>query len=154
MEHRTESETVPKPVYDVLLGSRPPESLRDEFPTMSIQVTGAQTALRRRLSGPSQLDALLENLCALGVRLLEVHRLPGPVSQEQTYEVRVDGEVGEPLLQHLSWSHQVVPEQTRVRFAAASNDLHQFLRACTERGASIQRVHMVDPARRRQPTYS
>ena len=154
MQHGAESETVTKPLYDVVLASRPPESLREKFPTMSIRVTAAQTALRRRVSEPRQLDALLENLCALGVRLLDVHRLPGPVSQEQTYEVRVEGEVGTPLLQHLSWSHQVLPEQTLVRIAAASHDVHQFLRVCTESGASIQQVRMVDPARRRLPAYS
>ncbi len=154
MEPRPEAANVPEPLYDVLLGSRPPESLRRSFPTMSIRLTGAQTALRRRVSEPRQLDALLEKLCSLGVQLLDIHRLPGPAGDDQTYEVRVAGEIGESLLRYLSWPHRVVPEQTRVRISAASGDLHQFLRACTESGASIQRVRRVDPARGRQPAYT
>lgn len=113
---------------------------------MSVQATGAQTSLRRRISGPAQLDALLEKLGSLGLPLLDIHRWPPTGGEEQTYEVRIDGRVGEPLLRHLSWTYAVVPERTRVRIAAASGDLHQFLRACTESGASIQRVRRVDRA--------
>ena len=60
-----------------------------------------------------------------------------------TYEVRVAGELGEPLLRYLRWSHYAVPEQTLVRLAAGSADLHRFLRACTDCGASIERVRRV-----------
>ena len=111
---------------------------------MSVQATRTQTSLRRRASEPGQLDTLLEKLCSLGLPLLDVHRFHGPEGAGPTYEVRVDGRVGEPLLQYLNWRHTVVPGRTRVRIAAASGELHQFLRACTACGASIQQVRRVD----------
>ncbi|WP_426244825.1 hypothetical protein [Nocardioides sp. LHG3406-4] len=153
MQHPA-AQAVLEPLYDVLLASRPPESLRTRFPDMSVRPTGVQTSLRRRVSGPSQLDVLLEKLCSLGLPLVDVHRLPGATREEQTYEVRIEGEVGEPLLRYLAWPHHVVPGQTRVRIAAASGDLHQFLKDCTECGASIQQVRRVDPSRQVQPARS
>lgn len=137
-------------IYDVVLAGQPPESLRSRFPTMSIRGPDTHTALRRRVNGPALLDDLLEKVSGLGLPLLAVHRLPGGTGGEQTYEVRVDGELGEALLRYLSWSHHVVSGQTRVRIAAVTSELHQFLRACTECGASIQRVRLVTPVRQPQ----
>ena len=143
VEFETIAEPLAEPVYDVLLEGEPSESLRSRYPTLPVQTTGAQTALRRRISAPAQLDALLEKLCSLGLHLLAVHRLPGSADEAGTYEVRVAGEVGEPLMRYLKWPHHVVPRQTRIRVAATSNELHRFLRTCTECGASIEGVHRV-----------
>ena len=150
MEHGTDSHSTGAQVYDVVLGSRPPDSLRSRFPAMSVHRIQTHTALRRRVGGPGQLDDLLEKLWSLGLPLLEVHQLPGATREQQTYEVRVAGEVGEPLLRYLSWSHRIVSGQIRVRIAAATSELHQFLQACTEIGAEIQRVRLVVPARHPQ----
>lgn len=144
MEPRVESD----PVYDVLLGSTPSESLWSRYPTITVQTTGAQTALRRRVSGPPQLDTLLEKLCSLGIHLLDIHRLPGSGAEAGTYEVRVEGEVRQPVVGYLRWPHHIVPRQTRVRLAATSNELLSFLRACTECGASIEGVRRVRPVGR------
>ena len=38
-----------------------------------------------------------------------------------------------------------------VRIDAASADLHRFLQACTDAGASIERVRRVEPAWAREP---
>lgn len=140
---RAHFEPVGEPVYDVWLEGEPSESLRSRYPALPIQTMAAQTALRRRISGPAQLDALLDKLSSLGLHLLAVHRLPGSADETGTYEVRVAGEVGEPLMRYLRWPHHVVPGQTRIRVAATPNELHRFLRTCTECGASIEGVHRV-----------
>lgn len=147
MAHQDPSPVAPEALYDVLLADRLPEDLLERFPNVAVGATGVQTILRRRLNEPSQLDALLEQLCSLGVPLAEVHRSPAARGEERTYEVRVEGEVGEPLLRHLAWPHHVVPGQTRVQIRSAQGELHQFLRACTEAGASIQRVLRLSRAR-------
>ncbi|MCW2823193.1 MAG: hypothetical protein JWQ91_110 [Aeromicrobium sp.] len=157
MEQRTSSLGASDALYDVLLANRPPEELLERFTAVSVWATRAQTSLTRRGSGPPQLDALLESLCSVGARLLEVHREPTGWDDRPTYEVRVEGEVGEPLLRWLNWSHRVVPGQTHVRIVASADELHHFLQACTASGAGIQRVHRLSrdradvPGARRRP---
>jgi hypothetical protein len=135
----------PEVLYDVHLGRRPPESLRSRFPSMTVRSTEPQTALRQRVNEPRQLDDLLEKVFSVGLVLTDVHRLP-PSAGLATYEVRVAGELGEPLLRYLRWFHYTVPEQTLVRLTAASADLLGFLRACTDSGARIERVRRIGPA--------
>jgi hypothetical protein len=134
-------------LYDVHLGRRPPEHLRSRFPSMSVRSTEAQTALRQRVEEPRQLDDLLSKVFSVGLVLTDVHRLPVSAGLD-TYEVRVAGELGEPLLRYLRWFHYTVPEQTLVRLTAASADLHRFLRACTDNGVRIERVRRVQPVPR------
>jgi hypothetical protein len=62
-----------------------------------------------------------------------------------SYEVRVEGELGEPLLRYLSWSHCVIPGQTFVRVEATPAELDHLLRACTEEGLTIEGVHRIGP---------
>ncbi|GAA0974029.1 hypothetical protein ENKNEFLB_00190 [Nocardioides aquaticus] len=132
--------------YEVLLARVPPEDLQARFPTASVRTVGPRTSLRRSLSTPSQLDRLLDELSSLGLSLVEVHRLPGATDDVQVYVVDVDGEVGAPVLHHLGWPHRVVPAQARVRLAATSGEMHRFLRACTDCGVAIERVHVVGAA--------
>ena len=167
MADRADSESEPEILYDILLKRRPPEFLQSRYPSMTICTTGAQTALRQPDQGQGQLDALLQKVCSVGLALTDIHRLSaaqdtfptegGPGSTEvtdpgsgsaacATYEVRVAGVLGARLLRYLSWSHYAVPEQTLVRLAAAAPELHSFLRACTDYGSSIERVHRVAPA--------
>ena len=61
-------------------------------------------------------------------------------------EVRVEGVVGLAMLQHLHWSHRVVPEHTVVRVAATPADLHDLLQALTDAGLTIESVHPIDPS--------
>ena len=134
-------------LYDVHLGRRPPEHLQSRFPAMTVRTTTSQTALRQRIMEPRQLDDLLDKLFSVGLVLTDVHRLPTSAGLA-TYEVRVAGELGEPLLRHLRWFHYTVPEQTLVRLPAAPADLHRFLRECTDSGARIERVRRVQPVPR------
>ncbi len=142
-------------LYDVHLARRPPDYLRSRFPSMTVRSTGAQTALRERVEEPKQLDDLLEKVFSVGLVLTDVHRLPpsdrGRIGTGEdiglaTYEVRIAGELGKPLLRYLRWFHYTIPEQTLVRLTAASADLNRFLRACTDSGARIERVRRVEPA--------
>jgi hypothetical protein len=168
MVDRVASESEPEILYDILLKRRPPEFLQSRYPSMTICTTEAQTALRRRVQGQGQLDVLLQKVCSVGLALTDIRRLPaaaqdrapsesGPPRAEvadpgggsagcATYEVRVAGVLGAPLLRYLRWSHYDVPEQTLVRLAAAAPELHSFLRACTDYGSSIERVRRVAPA--------
>lgn len=140
-----------EPVYDIRLGRRPSEVLRVQCPFGHTSRTAAQTALRGPVREPAQLDALLEKLLSVGLVLDDVQRLADPSTTEDgtaIYEVRVEGEIGVPLLRYLNWRHDIVPEQTLVRVAAGSVDLLRYLKAYTEAGASIERIRRVFPARR------
>jgi hypothetical protein len=148
MEDPDDVHVAQDPVYDVYLTSSPPESVRRRFPTMAVCAVGAQTALRREVSGPAELDDLLDTLGELRIPLVDVHLLPARPEARSTYEVHVDGEVGESLLRHLRWSSHVVPGHARVRILAAARELQEFLLACTESGASIERVRLVTTAGR------
>jgi hypothetical protein len=63
----------------------------------------------------------------------------------KAFEVRVQGELGEPMLRLLGWSHSTVPEQTLMRVEATPSDLHRLLKTCSERGLTIERVVRVGP---------
>lgn len=148
-------------VYDVHLRRRPPETLWVRYPAVAVHTTGSQTALRRRVTGQAQLDTLLQRLRSVGLVLMDVRRVssvatetpsaPDTVGCGEVYEVRVNGELGKPLLRYLNWPHYVVPGQTMVRIDAASADLFRFLQACTDAGASIERVRRVEPVWAREP---
>ena len=115
---------------------------------MAVRTCVPQTALRRRVGEPAQLNALLHKLCSVGVVLTDVHRVP-PVAQAggATYEVRVAGELGAaPAPVPAVGPTAVVPERTQVRLALGSADLRRFLRACTDSGAGIERVRRVRAA--------
>jgi hypothetical protein len=136
-------------VYDIELRRGLPDALRSQFPGMSVRTCVPETALRRRVGEPAQLDALLHKLCSVGVVLTDVHRVPSVAQTDgTTYEVRVAGELGQPLLRYLSWPHAVVPQRTQVRLALGPADLRLFLRACTDWGAGIERVRRVRDAAR------
>ena len=148
--------------YDVQLARHPHESLRELFPHMTVRTTEAQTALRRRIAGPAELSALLSEIGTLGLTLTDVHRVVDVDDSEAdtaglehgagarkrsvasgTYEVRVVGELGKPLLRHLGCEHYPVQKQTLVRLALVAGELHRFLQACTECGAGLERVRRV-----------
>ena len=139
----------PAHVYDVDLTSGPPEGVRMWFPTMTVRTVGTQTALRREAGGPAELDDLLDALSEMRIPLVDVHLVPATPGVPSTYEVHVDGEVGETLLRHLHWSRRVVPPHARVRVTAAGRELNELLRACTESGVGIERVRLVRAAGRR-----
>ena len=63
-----------------------------------------------------------------------------------TCEVRVEGVVGLAMLQHLHWSHRVVPEHTVLRVAADPADLPDLLQALTDAGLTIESVRPIDPS--------
>ena len=148
--------------YDVQLARHPHESLRELFPHMTVRTTEAQTALRRKIAGPAELSALLVEISTLGLTLTDVHRVvdvgdpepdaAGPTPRpgvgktsaaSGTYEVRVVGELGKPLVRHLGCEHYPVQKQTLVRLALVAGELHRFLQACTECGAGLERVRRV-----------
>lgn len=146
--------------YQVQLTGRPPESLRSQYPSMTMHTTSAQTALRRRCEAPEQLDELIREVGAVGLTLTDVHRVAGaarsadddtlPTPRQSagsaTYELRVAGVLGGALLRHFHCSHYAIPEQTLVRLALAAAELNRFLRACTDCGATLERVRRLDPA--------
>ena len=110
---------------------------------MTVRGVPTQTTLRRELSAPAQLDELLRTMSEMRIPLADVHLLPAASGAGPTYEVRVDGEIGEPLLRHLNWSYSVVPSHARVRIAAPGHELLELLQACTENGSTIERVRLV-----------
>ena len=151
-------------LYDVELRRRPPQSLLARFPSVSIRTTVAQTALRRLVDGPAQMGALLRDLVSLGLVLTDVHRLPprpGPHPADPgeaiepgrrpastapapaMYEIRVAGELGSGLLNHLQCAHYDVPQQSVVRLSVAAGRLNEFLQECTDCGSRIERVRRV-----------
>lgn len=141
---------------------RPPDWLRADHPDMTIRTEPAQTALRRRVTRPQDLDALLRDIGAVGLTVTGVHRAAdtgrtvpghgdtapaGSTAQEAgaaTYEVRVVGELGRPLLRHLRCTHYSVPQMTLVRVTLTTSELDRFLHACIASGAVLERVRRVD----------
>lgn len=140
-----------EPEYDIRLWPEPPETLSEIFPRVRTCTTPTQTALVGEVSDPAQLENLLERLQSVGLVLDEIHRIDGRASTAgddvTTYEIRVEGELGAPLLRSLNWRHYVVPEQTRVRIAAGSTDLLRCLMMFTGAGARIDQVRRVFPSR-------
>ena len=139
--------------YDVHMTGTPPESLRARYPGMTVRTTQAQTALRRQVDGPEGLDALLCEIGTVGLTLTDVHRVtttshdpsePAPAACA-TYEVRVVGELGKPLLRHLRCAHYSIPKLTLVRLRLVAGELGGFLEACTDCGAQLERVRRVSP---------
>jgi hypothetical protein len=60
------------------------------------------------------------------------------------YEVRVEGELGEPMLRYLNWPHRLEPAYTRVRLdKVTAADLEVFLAACDRAGLTIERIQRV-----------
>ena len=138
--------------YEIRLAGAPPDSLRRRFPTMRVQALRAQTVLFRRSAGPRDLDALLDQLRSLGLPLAEIHQAPalpvenakdrsGARATERSYEVRVEGELGEKLLRYLRWSSCVVADQKTARLEATPSELQGFLSACSHHGVGIDCVH-------------
>jgi hypothetical protein len=140
--------------YEIRLAGAPPESLRRRFPSMRVQAMRAQTVLFRRSAGPRDLDTLLDQQRSLGLPLTEIHQAPAlPVEDPadasgsrdataaRSYEVRVDGELGDKLLRYLRWSSCVVADQKSARLEATPTELQRFLSACSHHGVGIERVH-------------
>lgn len=151
--------------YEVQMTGRPPDWLRAEHPDMTLRTEPAQTALRRRVTRPQDLDALLRDIGTVGLTVTGVHRAAdtrrtvpahgdaardaGGAAQEAgavTYEVRVAGELGRPLLRHLRCTHYSVPQLTLVRVTLTASELDRFLHACIASGAVLERVRRVDPS--------
>lgn len=133
--------------YDVQLARRPDDSLRELYPGMKVRSTQTQTALRRRVEGPEELNALLVEIGTVGLTLTDVHRVTSAEGAEPgIYEVRVVGELGGPLLRYLRCAHYTVQEQTLVRLTLAAGELHRFLQACADCGAGLERVRRVRAA--------
>ena len=141
--------------YEVQLTGHPPDWLRADHPEMVLRTVPAQTALRRRVDHPRDLDELLREIGTVGLTVTGVHRAvatrrgPLPVSRETgaaTYEVRVVGELGRPLLRHLRCTHYSVPQLTLVRLTTTGAELTRFLHACLDSGVTLEQVRRVDPA--------
>lgn len=141
--------------YEVQLTGHPPDWLRADHPDMVLRTVPAQTALRRRVDHPRDLDELLREIGTVGLTVTGVHRAavthrePLSGSRETgaaTYEVRVVGELGRPLLRHLRCTHYSVPQLTLVRLSATVTELTRFLHACIDSGATLEQVRRLDPA--------
>jgi hypothetical protein len=141
--------------YEIRLQATPPGWLRDRFDTLRTSPAPTQTALFRRVESSHELDVLLSRLASLGLTLAEVHeqrlpRDPGSTSADRhtpcSYEVRVDGRMGESFLTFLRWRHCVVPEQTSVLVEARLEDVLELLATCSELGLGIERVRRVNRA--------
>ena len=126
--------------YEVQLTGHPPDWLQDRHPDMTLRTLPAQTALRRQVDRPQDLDALLREIGTVGLTVTGVHR-----AGAATYEVRVAGELGRPLLRHLRCTHYSVPQLTLVRLTATAAELNRFLHACLDSGATLEQVRRVDP---------
>jgi hypothetical protein len=144
-------------VFEVQLRRRPDASLWSQYPAVAVQTTEPVTALRS-VSGPEQLDELLQRLRSVGLVLMDVHRATSaaddPLGHRAVHEVRVRGVLGEALLRYLRWPHYVIPAETRLRITMAPADLLAFLQACTAAGAGIEQIHRVDDARAPQPAVA
>ena len=141
--------------YEVDLVGAAPAALRAAFPNAVVRCT-TETVLRAEVKQGTELDILLDKLLSMGLILTELHERPTePGSEEQQhpprskgsvmttrmYDVRVEGELGEPLLRYLDCPHHVEPTRTVVRLdAVTASELDAFVRACRDVGLEIERV--------------
>lgn len=144
------SDDLTEPEYDIQLRHETPGPLGAVLPRSRTCRTPTQTALVGQVREPAQLAHLLERVQSAGLVLDGIHRLgqhPTAAGENvATYEVRVDGVLGAPLLHYLIWRHHVIPERTLIRVAAGSVELLNCLRAFTDSGASIEYVRRIFPA--------
>jgi hypothetical protein len=61
----------------------------------------------------------------------------------RVYEIRVEGELGEPFLQYLQCGHCVLPEQMMVRVDATPEEFDDLLQSCSDLGLTIESVRRV-----------
>lgn len=145
--------------YEVHLQGSPPETLIARFAPTLVGRMPAQTVLMRRVTSQDELATLLERVLAVGLVLNDVHELrvasraPNPTrkvagqrSVSRAYEVRVDGQLDEPLLRYLRWKHRYLPEQAALRLEGTTEEVHEFLSACCRLGLGIQRVRRLTAA--------
>lgn len=150
------SATDERATYEIRLRGAPPGWLRERYDAFRVSRAPAQTALFRSVASSGELDALLGRLTSLGLPLAEVHehKLPRPgagtwVDPRQhpcSYEVRVDGRLGETFLTFLRWRHCVLPEQTTVQVEAGPDEVLRLLAACSDLGLGIERLRRVREA--------
>ena len=81
MTQQPPSPESPPVTYEIRLRGIPPESLLQQYPSIAVRTTRAQTVLFRNVDGTHELDDLLEELMAVGLVLSELHMdtsaLPG-----------------------------------------------------------------------------
>jgi hypothetical protein len=76
-EHVTGARNEPPPQrYRIRVRGRLGETMRFAFPALQARVSGADTVLTGPLPDPAALHGVLAEIEALGLELLEVHRLP------------------------------------------------------------------------------
>ena len=62
----------------------------------------------------------------------------------KAFEVRIEGQLGESMLRLLGWSHVTVPEQTVMRVDVTPAALQSIVKACIDRGLTIERIHRIE----------
>ena len=62
--------------YRIRVRGRLGETMRSAFPALQARASGADTVLTGPLPDPAALHGVLAEIEALGLELLEVHRLP------------------------------------------------------------------------------
>ncbi|MGH3124238.1 MAG: hypothetical protein ACRDND_24910 [Streptosporangiaceae bacterium] len=66
----------PPPQYRIRIRGRLGETMRSAFPGLQARASGVDTMLTGELSDQAALHGVLAEIEALGLELLEVHRLP------------------------------------------------------------------------------
>jgi hypothetical protein len=63
----------------------------------------------------------------------------------RSYEVRVEGRLGDALLRYLRWSDRTPPVESVVRVRLSAGGLQRLVASCVDRGLLINRITRVEP---------
>jgi hypothetical protein len=129
--------------YEIRIRGAIARPLSELFPDLRVGWSPVETVLYRDISDLVELDLLLERLQSMGLVLSELRENPPafPTSPEvRSYEVHVEGRLGQALLGTLGWSSRIQPEQSVVRMGGEAGDLDHLLESCSECGLVVDRV--------------
>jgi hypothetical protein len=154
--------------YEIRVEGEIPADMRQRFASVTICRHRAETVLYRDVSDLAELDELLELLQSMSLVLSEIHRFgpdprsararrrrrdltedtrgdASPLSDDrlgvvQSYEVRVQGRLGDALLHYLRWSDRTPLAESAFRIQSNASDLWRLVASCMDHGLLIDRI--------------
>jgi hypothetical protein len=161
MGHLSVEQRDAEALYEITVQGPPPIGLTARFPSVTLSRAPTATILCRQVTGFAEIDALMERLRSIGVAPIEVHASPGhdPSSPQEGepanrtgdddssragswssrdyYEFRIQGRLGDSILNYLQWPSRLEHERTLVRVVATQAEVQAILGALADSGAQI-----------------
>jgi hypothetical protein len=163
MGHFSAKHGTGKAMYEITVQGAPSTDLTARFPSVTLLSTPVATILSRHVFDAAEIDDLMERLRSIGVTPLEVLADPGGDARTTRaremrdlvggdapaksrpggayYEFRVEGQLGESMLQYLQWPARLEEQRTVVRVLATPAEFQVILAELT--GSDVQIDHFI-----------